>query len=124
MIPQIVTWRLNSYWRDCFAEKDNFLLHAERYMKENGTETLQKLIGSKNTMCMPDAEVTNETIDTDSKEILKRNGERLQIEYKDIKDLEAIEKIDFRATKQVSIHSYSLQIEISQGHKFFRLEQC
>jgi hypothetical protein len=47
MKPQIVTWRLNSYWRDCFAEKDNFLLHAERYMKENGTETLQKLIASK-----------------------------------------------------------------------------
>lgn len=46
-IPQIITWRLNSYWRDCFAEKDNFLLHAERYMKENGTETLQKLISSK-----------------------------------------------------------------------------
>jgi len=44
---QIVTWRLNNHWRKCFVEKDNFLMHAERYMKENGTEALEKLIASK-----------------------------------------------------------------------------
>lgn len=47
---------------------------------------------------------------------MQRNGERLKIEYKDMKDLEAIEKKDFPATKQVRIHSY---IEISQGQIFF-----
>lgn len=51
-------------------------------------------------------------------ELVQRNGERLQIEYKDIKDLEATEKIDFPPTKQVRIHSYSLQIEFSQGQIF------
>jgi len=52
-------------------------------------------------------------------DLVQRNGERLQIEYKDIKDLEAIEKKDFPATKQVRIHSYSLQIEVSQGQIIF-----
>jgi len=44
---QIVTWRLNNYWRKFFVEKDDFLMHTERYMKENGTEALEKLIASK-----------------------------------------------------------------------------
>ncbi|CAJ2678210.1 unnamed protein product [Trifolium pratense] len=98
---QIVTWRLNNnYWRKWFFDKDNFLMHAERYMKENGTEALEKLIASKNTMCRPDAEVTNEIIVTDNKEMLKTNGERLQLEQKDIKNLDAIEKQDILVTKQ------------------------
>jgi hypothetical protein len=42
MKPQITT-----YWRKCFVERDNFIMHAERYMKENGTEALEKLIASK-----------------------------------------------------------------------------
>jgi hypothetical protein len=42
MKPQIIT-----YWRKCFVERDNFIMHAERYMKENGTEALEKLIASK-----------------------------------------------------------------------------
>jgi len=45
--PKIVTWRLNNCWRKCFVEKDNFLTHVERYMKENGTEALEKIIASK-----------------------------------------------------------------------------
>ncbi|CAI8617983.1 unnamed protein product [Vicia faba] len=65
MKPQIVTC-----WRKCFVERDNFLMHAEEYVKENGTEALEKLITSKT------------------------NGERVQIEHKDIKDLEAIEKTE------------------------------
>ncbi|CAI8617985.1 unnamed protein product [Vicia faba] len=97
---QIVVWRFNNYWRKCFVEKDEFLMHAERYMRENGTEALEKLIASKNIMCTPDAEVTNEIISTDSKEMLKTNGERLQTEHLDIKDLEAVEKRETPATKQ------------------------
>ncbi|CAL5213552.1 unnamed protein product [Lathyrus oleraceus] len=96
----VVAWRFNEYWRKCFVEKDDFLMHAERYVKENGTEALEKLIASKNTMCRPDAEVTNEIISTDNKEMLKTNGERLQTEHLDIKDLEAIEKRETPATKQ------------------------
>jgi hypothetical protein len=41
MKPKIDTWR------KCLVEKDNFLMHAERYMKENGSEALEKLIASK-----------------------------------------------------------------------------
>jgi hypothetical protein len=44
---QIVTWRSNNYWKKWFFDKDDFLMHAERYMKENGTEALEKLIASK-----------------------------------------------------------------------------
>ncbi|KEH31199.1 putative transcription factor C2H2 family [Medicago truncatula] len=95
---QIVSWRLNNYWRKCFVEKDDFLMHAERYMQENGTEALEKLIASKNTMCRP--EVTNEIIATDNKEMLKSNAERLQIEHKDIKDSDAVEKKVLPAFKQ------------------------
>ncbi|XP_024636751.1 uncharacterized protein [Medicago truncatula] len=98
--PHIVTWGLNNSWKKWFFEKDNFLMHAEIYMKENGTEALEKLIASKNTMCRPDAEATNEISATDDKEMLKTNGERLQTEQKDIQGLEAIEKKEIPATKQ------------------------
>jgi len=47
MKPQVVTWRLNNYWRKWFCKKDKFLMHAEKYMKENGTEALEKLIANK-----------------------------------------------------------------------------
>ncbi|XP_045819318.1 zinc finger protein 385D-like isoform X2 [Trifolium pratense] len=94
MKPKIDTWR------KCFVEEENFLMHVEKYMKENGSEALEKLIASKNTMHRPDAEVTNEIIDNDNKEMLKTNGERLQSENKDIKDLVAIEKKEIPATKQ------------------------
>lgn len=47
MKPHIVTWRLNDYWMKCFVEKDNFLMHAERYISENGTEALEKVIANK-----------------------------------------------------------------------------
>ncbi|CAJ2678198.1 unnamed protein product [Trifolium pratense] len=94
MKPKIDTWR------KCFVEEDNFLMHVEKYMKENGSEALEKLIASKNTMCRPDAEVTNEIIVTDNKEMLKTNGERLQLEQKDIKNLDAMEKQEILVTKQ------------------------
>jgi len=45
--PHIVKWGLNNSWKKWFFEKDNFLMHAEIYMKENGTEALEKLIASK-----------------------------------------------------------------------------
>ncbi|KAK2383447.1 hypothetical protein P8452_38571 [Trifolium repens] len=94
MKPQIVTC-----WRKCFVEKDNFIMHAERYMKENGTEALEKLIASKNTMCRPDAEVSNEI---KAAEMLKTNGGRFQTKHKDINDLEAIVKKEIPATKQMT----------------------
>jgi hypothetical protein len=94
MKPKIDTWR------KCLVEKDNFLMHAERYMKENGSEALEKLIASKNTMCRSDAEMRNEIIDTDNKEVLKTNGEKLQREHKDIKDLEAVDEKEVHVTKQ------------------------
>ncbi|XP_058761910.1 uncharacterized protein LOC131635305 isoform X2 [Vicia villosa] len=97
---QIVAWRFSNYWRKCFVEKDEFLMHAERYVKENGTEALEKLIASKIPIPRLDAEVTNEIISTDNKEMLKTNGESLQTEHLDMKDLEAIEKRETPATKQ------------------------
>jgi hypothetical protein len=55
-------------------------------------------------------------------DLVQSNGERLQIEHKDIKDSDAIEKKELPAFKQVRLHSYSLQIEISQRQINFRLE--
>lgn len=73
--PQIVACRLSNYWKNVFVEKENFLLHAERYMKENGTEALEKLIASKVnsygvvSVYKPDAEATNAVRATDNKEM-------------------------------------------------------
>jgi len=55
-------------------------------------------------------------------DLVQSNGERLQIEHKDIKDSDAIEKKELPAIKQVRLHSYSLQIEIFQRQINFRLE--
>jgi len=44
--PQAAIRSLNN-WRKFFVKKDDFLLHAERYVEENGTEALTKLIASK-----------------------------------------------------------------------------
>ncbi|XP_045819319.1 uncharacterized protein LOC123912790 [Trifolium pratense] len=107
MKPQIVTC-----WRKCFVEKDNFLMNAERYMKENGTEALEKLIASKNTMCRPDADVSNEI---KAVEMLKTNGERFQTEHKDIKDLEAIVKREIPATKQMTYANIEASRKVSSA---------
>lgn len=55
-------------------------------------------------------------------DLVQSNAERLQIEHKDIKDSDAVEKKVLPAFKQVRLHSYSLQIEISQRQINFRLE--
>lgn len=44
--PQAILSSLNN-WRKIFVKKDNFLLHADRYLEDNGTEALMKLIASK-----------------------------------------------------------------------------
>ncbi|KAI5386201.1 hypothetical protein KIW84_072665 [Lathyrus oleraceus] len=48
---QIVTWRLNNYRMKWLLEKDDFLMPAEIYVKEVGTEALEKLIASKVNSC-------------------------------------------------------------------------
>jgi hypothetical protein len=45
---------------------------------------------------------------------VQTNGERIQIEQNDIKNLEAIEKQEILVTKQVRFHSNLLRVEISQ----------
>jgi hypothetical protein len=44
---------------------------------------------------------------------VQTNGEKLQREHKDIKDLEAVDEKEVHVTKQVRLHSYSLTIKIS-----------
>ncbi|CAK8577931.1 unnamed protein product [Lathyrus sativus] len=97
MKPQIVTC-----WRKCFVERDNFLMHAERYLEENGTEALEKLITSKTNEERVQIEDKNikdlEAIE--EKEISVAKNEEIQTENKVIKDLEAIEKTEIPAVKQ------------------------
>jgi hypothetical protein len=45
---------------------------------------------------------------------VQTNGERIQIEQNDIKNLEAIEKQEILVTKQVRLRSNLLHVEISQ----------
>ncbi|CAJ1936156.1 unnamed protein product [Sphenostylis stenocarpa] len=96
---QAVIRSLNN-WKKFFVKKDHFLLHAERYVEENGTEALMKLIESKNTTEKPVAEATNASRVTDHKETQQANEKRLQTEHKAIKDLEVIEKKEIPAGKQ------------------------
>ncbi|KAH1236284.1 HVA22-like protein a [Glycine max] len=103
--PQAIICRLNN-WRKFFVKKDDFLLHVERYLNENGTEALEKLIASKNTNLLknttykPDAEATNAIIATDNNETQQTNETKLQTQQKTIKDLEVIEKKEILAGKQ------------------------
>ncbi|XP_027346818.1 uncharacterized protein LOC113858381 isoform X2 [Abrus precatorius] len=96
---QAVICRLNN-WRKFFVKKDNFLLHAERYIQENGTEALEKLIASESTTCKHDAETTNAVRAIDNKEVQQTSGKKLQAEHKDIGDLEEIEKKEISVGKQ------------------------
>ncbi|XP_020222390.1 uncharacterized protein LOC109804888 isoform X1 [Cajanus cajan] len=97
--PHAVICRLNN-WRKFFVKKDDFLLHAERYVKENGTEALEKLIASKNITYKLDAEATNAIRATDNKEMQQTIEKKLQTEHKAFKDLEVIEKRENPASKQ------------------------
>ncbi|KAK7363054.1 hypothetical protein VNO77_05183 [Canavalia gladiata] len=99
----IICW-LNNL-RKFFVKKDYFLLHAERYIKENGTEALEKLIASKSTTYKSDAEPRNAVRAIDNKEmqqehLVQTNGKKLRTEQKDIKDLEMVEKREIPAGKQ------------------------
>ncbi|XP_019423868.1 PREDICTED: uncharacterized protein LOC109333068 isoform X4 [Lupinus angustifolius] len=50
--PQAVISRLKN-WKKLFVKKQDFLQHAERYIEENGTEALAKLIASKDIPSVP-----------------------------------------------------------------------
>ncbi|KOM27080.1 hypothetical protein LR48_Vigan393s002400 [Vigna angularis] len=97
--PQASIRSLNN-WRKNFVkkDKDNFLLHADRYLEENGTEALMKLIASKvniyiaNTTNKPDAQATIASRVTDHEEMQQTNVKNLQTEPKATKDSEVIEK--------------------------------
>ncbi|CAI8617984.1 unnamed protein product [Vicia faba] len=93
---QILTWKLNNYRMKWLFEKDNFLMHAEIYMKENGTAALEKLIANKNKTFIPHAEATSEIL-ANNKETLKTNVERMEA---NIKDLEAVVKKEIPAIQQ------------------------
>ncbi|XP_057421694.1 uncharacterized protein LOC130715590 isoform X2 [Lotus japonicus] len=87
-------------WRKFFVKKENFLLQEEKYIKDNGTEALEKFNASKDTTDKPDAEATNAIRVTCNKEMQQKNEKMLQTEHKDIKDLEVIEKKEIPAGKQ------------------------
>ncbi|KAK7400384.1 hypothetical protein VNO78_11590 [Psophocarpus tetragonolobus] len=106
--PQAIICRLKK-WRKFFAKfivkEDDFLQHVERYVKENGTETLEKLIARKNTNLLknttskPVPEATNAIRDIDNKEMQQTNEKKVQTEHKAIKDVEVIEKKEISAGK-------------------------
>ncbi|KAE9597095.1 hypothetical protein Lalb_Chr16g0383011 [Lupinus albus] len=106
--PQAVISRLKN-WKKLFVKKQDFLQHAERFIEENGTEALAKLIASKNTTHNPavEAEATNAIRATDMKEMQQKEhhmntiGRKHKTEHKDVEDLEVIEKKTISAIKRV-----------------------
>ncbi|KAI9120409.1 hypothetical protein K1719_007442 [Acacia pycnantha] len=92
MNPQAVISRFRS-WKNIFAKNEDFKMQAEKYITQNGTETFEKLLASKQTEQSIHAEARKAVPTTTEKnEILKTNRGRLLMEQKDIKDLEMIEK--------------------------------
>ncbi|XP_054801387.1 uncharacterized protein LOC129305367 [Prosopis cineraria] len=73
--PYVLTSKFRN-WKKVFVEKEDFLMLAEKYITENGTEALEKLMAS----------MTNKV--------------RLPLEQKDIKVLEMIEKEEVPDGKQ------------------------
>ncbi|KAI9121579.1 hypothetical protein K1719_008612 [Acacia pycnantha] len=100
MNPQAVISRFIS-WKNIFAKKEDFIMQVEKYITQNGTEALEKLIAKKNTEQSLHAE-TRKAVPTctEKVDILKTNRGRLLMEQKDIKDLEMIEKEKVREGKQ------------------------
>ncbi|KAI9121705.1 hypothetical protein K1719_008738 [Acacia pycnantha] len=101
MNPKAVISRFMS-WKNIFSKKEDLIMQVEKYITQNGTEALEKLIASKNTEQSLHAE-TRKAVPTCTEkiEILKTNGGRLLMEQKDIKDLEMIEKEEVLEGKQV-----------------------
>ncbi|OIV93138.1 hypothetical protein TanjilG_20800 [Lupinus angustifolius] len=103
--PQAVISRLKN-WKKLFVKKQDFLQHAERYIEENGTEALAKLIASKNTTHNPDAEAINALRATDMTEMQQKEhdmntiGRRHKTEHKDLEVLEVTEKKTIPVIKQ------------------------
>ncbi|KAK4271339.1 hypothetical protein QN277_020046 [Acacia crassicarpa] len=46
MNPQTVISRFRS-WKNIFSKKEDFKMQAEKYIKQNGTETFEQLLASK-----------------------------------------------------------------------------
>ncbi|XP_028774928.1 uncharacterized protein LOC114731850 [Neltuma alba] len=115
MNPRVAIRKFRN-WKRVFVEKEDFLMLAEKYITENGTGALEKLIACKNTQqnleveakkAAPTAEKndtqqnTAQNLDTgtektvrtiEKSEAQQTNKVRLPLEQKDIKDLEMIEK--------------------------------
>ncbi|XP_054802657.1 uncharacterized protein LOC129306216 isoform X2 [Prosopis cineraria] len=108
MNPQAVISRFSD-WKKIFVEKEDFLMQAEKYITQNGTEGLEKLIVSKSTEKSPNAETRKAVPSTEKNEILKTNRGRLHMEQKDIKDLEMIEKEEVSEVKQANTALCSLE---------------
>ncbi|CAL0313991.1 unnamed protein product [Lupinus luteus] len=105
--PQAVISRLKN-WKKLFVNKQDFLQHAGRYIEENGTEALEKLIATKNTTHNPDdeAEATKALRATDIKEMQQKEhhmntiGRGHKTEHEDLEVLEVIEKKTIPAIKR------------------------
>ncbi|XP_015892230.3 uncharacterized protein LOC107426541 [Ziziphus jujuba] len=82
--------------------KDNFLAEMEKYVKENGSEALEKIIALKSGG-------TNQNLDVkdikaapsiENKEVKQLNSERPSVTQKDIRPVEVLEKNEVKAAKQ------------------------
>ncbi|XP_027917996.1 uncharacterized protein T19C3.4-like isoform X1 [Vigna unguiculata] len=95
--PEAIIRSFNN-WRKSFVKKDNFLVHAERYLEEYGTEALMKLIASKT------------------------NGEEIQTEHKATKDSEVIVKKEIPTDIQVKYVPVVRELEQSENGSASMLE--
>ncbi|XP_054802659.1 uncharacterized protein LOC129306217 isoform X2 [Prosopis cineraria] len=104
----VIISRFNN-WKKIFVEKEDFIMQAEKYMTQNGTEALEKLIASKSTEQSLNAEAKKAVPTTEKNEILKTNIGMLHMEQEDIKDLEMIEEEEVSEVKQANTALCSLK---------------
>ncbi|XP_054802660.1 uncharacterized protein LOC129306217 isoform X3 [Prosopis cineraria] len=115
MNPQAVISRFSD-WKKIFVEKEDFLMQAEKYITQNGTEGLEKLIASKaNTaLCSVDS---NESTSSSTAKTQKIAADTERGAYPDLHAFENVQKEWTCAICLLTMHSEANLNSHLQGRK-------
>ncbi|KAJ7968326.1 HVA22-like protein [Quillaja saponaria] len=96
MNAQMVIMKCRS-WKELLVKRENFIIQAEKYIEDNGSDGLEKLIASKSN---------GERLNTEKKDTYNKNIEQI-----DIKDLGVIEQKEVPVGKHDGLDYQKLLIQ-------------
>ncbi|KAJ7968324.1 HVA22-like protein [Quillaja saponaria] len=104
MNAQMVIMKCRS-WKELLVKRENFIIQAEKYIEDNGSDGLEKLIASKLMNTASDLYEVKAVPSTEKKEVYQSNGERLNTEKKDTynKNIEQIDIKDLGVIEQKEV---------------------